>query len=128
MKNIVALCLLSGIFVAACRKSEGQGGTSTIQGKIFIQDYNSSGNLQSVYFAPDEDVYLIYGQDSVFGERTRTSYQGLYRFEGLQPGDYQVYAYSKCSNCPSAVSATILSVNIPNKGEFLEVSTITLTK
>jgi hypothetical protein len=52
-------------------------------------------SLRNQYYAPDEDVFIIYGNDSVFSDRTRTSYEGTYRFEYLRPGSYTIYAYSK---------------------------------
>ncbi|TSA35927.1 MAG: hypothetical protein D4R64_08705 [Porphyromonadaceae bacterium] len=88
---VVLLFLFSG-----CLKEPGIGGTSTITGKVYAYDYDSEmNNLRAQYYAPDEDVYIIYGKDSVFSDRTQTSFDGSYRFEYLRPGTYTLFAYSK---------------------------------
>lgn len=85
------LLLLSG-----CLKEPGTGGTSTISGKIYAFDYNAEGtHLRAQYYAPNEDVYILYGDDSIFSDRTLTSFDGSYRFEYLRPGTYTIFAYSK---------------------------------
>jgi len=84
------------LLLSGCLKEPGIGGTSTITGKVYAHDYNAEMNkLRAEYYAPDEDVYIIYGDDSIFSDRTLTSYDGSYRFEYLRPGTYTVFAYSK---------------------------------
>jgi hypothetical protein len=97
MKNTVfAILLVSITLLAGCVKEEGVGGTCTITGKVYAYDYNAEmTHLRAQYYAPDEDVYIIYGSDSVFADRTRTSFEGSYRFEYLRPGTYTIFAYSK---------------------------------
>lgn len=87
----LGLLLLTG-----CVKEPGTGGTATIAGKIYAYDYNNEmTSLRSQYYAPDEDVFIIYGKDSVYSDRTQTSYDGSYRFEYLRPGTYTIFCYSK---------------------------------
>lgn len=45
--------------------------------------------------AQDEDLFLIFGEDSVVGENTSTSYSGDFEFEYLWPGNYKLYYYSE---------------------------------
>ena len=88
---VLFLLLFSG-----CLKEPGIGGTSSITGKIYAYDYDAEMiNLRAQYYAPDEDVYIIYGKDSIFSDRTQTSYDGSYRFEYLRPGTYTIFVYSK---------------------------------
>jgi hypothetical protein len=95
-KRIIGFVALFSVVLSGCLKEPGIGGTSTITGKIYAFDYNAEmTNLRAQYFAPDEDVYIIYGNDSVFSDRTQTSYDGSYRFEYLRPGTYTIFAYSK---------------------------------
>ena len=96
MKNLLAGMLMLCIFASGCTKEPGVGGTATLAGKVYAFDYNAEmTNLRTEYYAPDEDVFIIYGDDSIFSDRTRTSFDGSYRFEYLRPGKYTVFAYSK---------------------------------
>jgi len=98
MKAIRLLILLAILALGAgsCLKGPGEGGTSTIIGKVYAYDYNlEMTNLRATYYAPNERVYLVYGEDSIFSDDTRTSYDGSYRFDYLRPGTYKVFAYSK---------------------------------
>jgi hypothetical protein len=91
---LVAFILIP--ILSACLKEPGIGGTTTISGKIYAYDYDSEmNNLRTQYYAPDEDVFIIYGDDSIYSDRTKTSYDGSYRFEYLRPGSYTIFAYSK---------------------------------
>jgi hypothetical protein len=84
------------MLLAGCLKEPGTGGTATITGRVYAYDYNAEmTSLRTQYYAPDEDVYIIYGEDSIFSDRTQTSYDGSYRFEYLRPGTYTLFAYSK---------------------------------
>jgi hypothetical protein len=94
--RIIGIIAAGVLLLAGCLKEPGTGGTSTITGKVYAHDYNAEMNkLRTEYYAPDEDVYIIYGDDSIFSDRTLTSYDGSYRFEYLRPGTYTVFAYSK---------------------------------
>ncbi|MEO0312536.1 MAG: hypothetical protein RIQ89_2193 [Bacteroidota bacterium] len=129
MKQLISLTLfLSIISMTACKKEEGPGGTASIKGKVFLQEYNSSfTNITTEYYAPDVDVFIIYGnEDNIFDDRTRTSYDGSFQFKNLQKGDYRVFAYSKDSSGaadgnPTELNpdkAIIKSINIAsNKSE-----------
>ena len=117
------LCML----VISCQKEAGMGGTASIKGKIFIQELNSLGNIKAEYYAPEEDVYIIYGDDDFYGERLRTHFDGSFKFEFLHPGDYQIYAYSEC-DCPAGVEPIFVNINIPSSGEEILLEDIVLLK
>ena len=96
MKRIGFIFLLLIICLSGCIKGPGEGGTATIIGKVYAYDYNAEMTVyRTQYYAPDEDVYIIYGIDTISSDRTRTSYDGSYRFEYLRPGKYTIFAYSK---------------------------------
>ena len=116
MKRFSIFLLLFAIILSACVKEAGEGGTYTIIGKVFAYDYNAEMTvLRSQYYAPDEDVYIIYGDDSIFSDRTRTNYDGSYRFQYLRPGTYTIFAYSKNLNTklppPLQVKKTIVIIS-----------------
>lgn len=107
MKNIRSLRgLILFLFIllsfASCEKEEGEGGTSTIAGRVYALNYNSDFSIKlSEYYAPDVDVFIIYGNDSIHSDKTETSYNGWYRFEYLNKGTYTVYVLS---NDPTRLS------------------------
>ncbi len=91
---LVSCILILGL--SSCVKEAGEGGSGTIIGKVYAYDYNAEmTTLRSQYYAPDEDVYIIYGDDSIFSDRTRTNHDGTYRFKYLRPGTYTIFVYSK---------------------------------
>ena len=131
MKKIgIGILLVCTTLLAGCVKEEGVGGTCTITGKVYAYDYNAEmTSLRAQYYAPDEDVYIIYGSDSVFADRTRTSYEGSYRFEYLRPGTYTLYAYSKniVTRLPPDV-AVKKTVQILSDGQSVIVEDIMINK
>ena len=121
------LMILLSLFAFSCSKDAGEGGNSTIFGKIITYDYNAEfTNLKGIYPAADEDVFIIYGGDHSFSQRVRTSYEGIYEFKYLRPGDYTIYAYSKDSTLTlaSGIYPVIKNVTIAKKQETVEVETM----
>lgn len=92
------LVLLVSALSYSCSKEAGEGGTSSIYGKIIAHNYNAEfTTLKGIYPAADEDVFIIYGNDRSYSERVSTSYDGVFEFKYLRPGDYTVFVYSKDS-------------------------------
>jgi hypothetical protein len=109
-QHLLAIFLLTALIIIApsCSKEPGQGGTSSISGKIFVRDYNASfTTLLGEYYAPEQRVYIVYGDNDVYSNEMRTHYDGTYRFDNLRKGTYHIYAYSKDS------TQTVLSGIIP---------------
>ena len=81
-----------GSLMVSCMKGEGTGGTGTISGTLTEYFYNDDYS-SLIYQNPaiDEEVYILYGDDSVLGDRTVTSNTGAFRFDFLYPGHYAVY-------------------------------------
>ncbi len=85
------LCLIS-----ACKKEAGEGGNSVIQGKILERTYTAFPTIYSDKAALEKDVYIIYGDDnSTFDDRTRTSFDGSFKFEFLRKGKYRIFVYTE---------------------------------
>lgn len=79
----------------ACKKDEGKGGKISIKGKLYAKYYNKTFTTQRYEgYAPDEDVFLMYGDEVINGDDMKTSYDGSYEFKYLTKGKYKVYAYS----------------------------------
>lgn len=93
------LCAVTmGLLALSCEKQEGIGGTSVITGRVIINQYNDNFTiLMEQYPATDEEVFIVYGDDQVYGDKTTTHYDGTFRFEYLREGNYTVFAYSEDS-------------------------------
>jgi hypothetical protein len=128
--SLISLVILSMV-AFSCKKEEGIGGTSSIKGKVLIRQYNSNfTELIEQYYAPDEDVFIIYGDDEVYGDKVTTNYDGTYEFDYLRDGNYKVFAYSKDSaNYPTKhLIPVIINTSISGKKETVKAETIVILK
>jgi hypothetical protein len=126
-KFLIFIYLFTFIIIFdSCKKDPGEGGTSSISGKVYAKDYNSTFTvLQGEYYAPDIWVFIVYGNNKDYGDRIKTSYDGTYEFKFLRPGDYHVYAYSKDSTLQTnAEIAVIKDVSIPKQYKEVVASDI----
>lgn len=115
--------------LAACKKIEGEGGTSTIKGKVYVKNYNSLGNLVGEYDGAKEDVYIIYGEgDNAFDDKVECSYDGSFEFKYLEEGKYTIFAYEDCLDCDSGEKEVIAKVEITEKKSVVDAGTITIKK
>ena len=122
IKKLGIFCLLAA-FAVTCTPDEGKGGKSTIIGKIFVKDYNKEGFLKDEYYPGEYPVYIIYGDESNFGDDTKTHVDGSFAFEYLYPGEYTVFAYSKCKTCPGERDTVSRKV-VLDRGEVFDLETI----
>ena len=126
--SLISLVIL-GLVAFSCKKDEGIGGTSSIKGKVIVRQYNSNfTNLIEQYYATDEDVFIIYGDDPVYGDKVTTSYDGTYEFNYLREGNYRIYAFSKDSaNYPTKhLIPVIVSTRISGKKETITAKDIVI--
>ena len=111
-KTIKFLTLLIAITIllSACNKGPGEGGTGTVQGFVKLvhhpdDDYTLTPDTMA---AAKTDVFIIYGDETYFGDDAETGADGMYQFEYLRPGEYTVFAYSTLpSGEKVAVSETV---------------------
>ncbi|MBI5540392.1 MAG: hypothetical protein HY951_10070 [Bacteroidia bacterium] len=114
-KLILPLIILTMVVLSSCSKKPGEGGSSNIKGKVYAKYYNKTFTLlEGQGYAPDKDIYIIYGDEASYGDRTRTNYDGTYEFQFLRKGKYRIYVYSKDSTLtiPSGVNSIITDVEI----------------
>lgn len=113
-KNLISIILfISIMFSLSCEKIEGEGGTSTISGKVYAYEYNKNGELVDQYYAADQDVYIIYGENSdTYDDKFATSYDGSFEFKYLQQGYYKIFVYSQCDTCSGEIEVISTEVNI----------------
>lgn len=125
------LAMVSLSFVSSCNKNEGPGGNATIYGKVWVLDYNQEYTRKlGEYWAQEEDVYLMYGNDTIPSDDTKTGYNGSYWFKYLQEGEYTLFVYSEDTTLqtPSGKFPIKIPITITENDETVEAPTITIVK
>lgn len=128
LRNLLIVFSCSMIVLCSCEKPAGEGGLGSITGKVFAREYTSSGVFKSEYFAPDEKVYIVYGDHPIYNDETRTHLDGTFRFNYLNKGDYTIFVYSECDTCATPITAIQETISITQRGEQVSVPLITITK
>jgi hypothetical protein len=122
----LAFCFFAA---AACTKEPGKGGTSTISGKVKVYDINGLGDTLDEYWAMDEDVFIIYGDnDETYDDKISCSYDGSYRFDYLTPGVYTLFAYSDCDTCNDGRMVVKKTIEVLEKKTEYTVPDISIFK
>ena len=122
----IALTLLTAM---SCKKEAGEGGNSTITGKIWAKKYNNTFTvITSEGVGKDVNVYIIYGDELSYGNKVATNPDGVFEFPYLRPGKYKVYAYSKTltSTNPNGKVEVMVEVEITKKKQKIDVGTLTV--
>lgn len=114
--------------LASCELTPGEGGTSTITGKVYIKEVNSSGIVTAEYFAHDEDVFILFDADSIYDESTKTSFNGEYQFEYMRKGSYRIFAYTDISSLSSENAPVMVEVEITENNQNVEAPLIVIEK
>lgn len=114
----------------ACAKDPGEGGNSTITGKVYVKHYNTTfTTLLDEYYGPNIDVFIIYGDNKTYGDHVNTNYDGTYEFNYLRPGMYHIYVYSKDSTLQTTANIPVIAdVEITKRKETVQVSDIIIFK
>ncbi len=128
MKSILFLSALFTVtFFIGCNKEPGEGGTSSITGKVFVVNLDNSGDTVNTYYGMDKDVYVIYGEDSqTYSDKFSTSLDGSFAFHHLTPGKYTVFAYSKCNTCPGEQDVVKQTIEITEKKQELVIEDLVI--
>lgn len=130
MKKIVIVFIL-GLFFNACKKEAGEGGNSIIRGKVILREYTAFPILYTESEATDEDVFIIYGDDdNSIDDRTRSSYDGSYKFQFLNKGKYRIFAYTEDTTLATLgqQKVVIKEVEITSNKSEVEAPVITIIK
>ncbi len=129
--QLFSICFL--VIFSSCKKEAGQGGTSFIKGKVQAQYYDKTfSTLKDTGYAPNVEVYIIYGDMPSYGNHQKTNYDGTYEFLYLRNGSYKIYAYSQDTtglykyqvNIYSPLLSIIKNVEITKKKQTVEVPDI----
>ena len=130
MKKIFILFTLGALFIA-CKMVAGEGGNSLVRGKIILREYTAFPILYTESEATDEDVFIVYGDDdNTIDDRTRTSFDGSYKFQFLNKGKYRIFAYTEDTVLATLgqQKVVISEVEITKNNSEVEVPTITIIK
>ena len=126
MKISTLIIIISLITLFSCKKEEGEGGRSSIKGKIHMTD--KTGAIQGNYDVPDYDVYIIYGtKNDIYDDDMKTNYDGTFEFKNLREGSYKIYTYTVNTTMTSGVSPVFVSTTI-GKNEVKDIGTIEVEK
>lgn len=122
IKLFFALLLMLAV-LPSCNNKEGEGGTGTVRGYVSLvhhpdDDYNLNVDTIS---AAKTDVFIIYGDESFYGDDAETDPNGMYQFEYLNPGKYTVFAYS---TLPSGEKVAVAQTVTLERGQVAQVPTI----
>ncbi|MFQ5334989.1 MAG: hypothetical protein ACE5DN_02835 [Flavobacteriales bacterium] len=127
--NLVAFLALAGMTALnSCKKTEGVGGGATITGNMYYMTYDWNGKFIAKEEARDENVYIIYGDHSIYDDDVNTNYDGSYKFPYLRKGDYTVFAYQDCDTCDNGVQKVEITATISDKNETLALDDMELVK
>ncbi len=130
MKRIVPILLSLSVLILSCNKEPGEGGTSSITGKVYVYDLNSTGlDTLDEYYIMDEDVYIIYGNETnTYNDKFSTSFDGSYRFDNLTEGKYTIFSYSRCLTCSGEVEEKKIVIDITDKKTVYPAQDIIILK
>ncbi len=97
MKKYFFGILILAFTISACKKEAGEGGTSSITGKVNIvyRAILTNPTPADTSDAFDTEVYINYGDQIGPNDRIRTNYKGEFEFPNLRPGKYTIYVYSR---------------------------------
>jgi hypothetical protein len=121
--SITSAVLISSILILySCKKEAGTGGQASIRGKVYSNYYNKTfTTLIGAGYAPERDIYIIYGDNYSYNDRTRTNYDGSYEFKYLRKGMYKIYVYSSDSTgaFPSGMVEVSASTEITKNNQVI---------
>ena len=125
--------LLINLFITlafwSCTKTEGVGGQASVKGKIYVKEFNSSFTQQiDEYYGMEENVYLIYGNNTVYDDDMKTNFDGSFEFKYLNKGSYRIFVYSKDSTFTVAggKEPIFIDFEITDKKEAVDLGDITI--
>ena len=132
MKNILFVIFTISLF-SSCKKEAGEGGLASIKGKVQTDlRLVPSNPLTFQYSRPgvDEEVYIIYGDNTGPDDRVWTNYKGEFEFRNLRPGDYKIYVYSRDTTGSAQVNMQrmpiVREVKIEDRKGEVDAGTITI--
>lgn len=127
-KFLTITLILMGLCFSACKKPPGSGGQASVKGRVIETNYDATFTLlKGTGPASDADVYIIYGSDDTYGDKTKTGPDGVFEFKYLRKGSYKIYVYSKIPQDPKpfpSQEAIYKDASISKRKEVVDVGDI----
>lgn len=100
LSSLLSLISITVLLFSSCKKEEGEGGKYSIKGKVIAKYYAEWNKVPLAKYtgtapASDQKVFIVYGDNVGYGDRTFSSYDGAFEFKYLQKGNYKIYLFSK---------------------------------
>ncbi len=130
MNKLIFFMVVCATFIS-CKKEPGEGGFASIEGKVYVKDYDASYTLlNSEYYLPGETVYIIYGDAKEVGNTVKTSYDGSFKFNYLRKGKYKVYVIGEDPTKPylSIPKEELREITITKKKEKVVLNDLVIIK
>ncbi len=129
MKRLTFIFGVVCLFFFSCEDNPGEGGRASIQGKVFVRDFNGNCTvLLDSFYGIDEEVYIIAGDDPSYFERVRTGPDGTFWFPYLRKGKYEVYALSEPCDVAGELEAVSVFVEIRDRKEDIVTEDIVVIR
>lgn len=131
MKLIIVITIIIGFLFLGCKKQSGEGGFASIEGKVFVKDYDSYFSiLTSQYYLPGENVYIIYGDGTEVGNSVKTSFDGSFKFNYLRKGSYRIFVVGEDSTRfnRSNPKETMVEITITKRKEMIHLEDLIILK
>lgn len=131
LRSFILTGTIGILFFYGCKKAPGEGGKTTLKGKIWVEDWNSGFTVKNgEYAGTDEDVFIIYGDNVSYNDKTRANYNGEFEFKYLRKGKYKIYVYSKDKSLQSASGdvAIVKEVELSGKKQTTALEQIVIYK
>jgi hypothetical protein len=129
--KLILLLVVFTLFFS-CKKQEGEGGMATIKGNVWVRDWDKNFNLL-MYEHPglDEDVFIVYGDQSGYGDKVSTDLNGNFEFRFLRKGIYTIYSLSdtlQSSNVSYIQFPVAVKVEITDKKQVIDIGALTVNR
>ena len=99
LKKLISLAFLIILGLSSCSHDEGYGGLATIKGKIYGQNFNSSGTLVNQGYLGGVKVYISQHGNPSYFDNMDSAYDGSFKFDYLYTGTYDIWVYGDCDYC-----------------------------
>jgi hypothetical protein len=131
MSSKIIVFVLISLSFFSCKKQPGEGGFASIEGKVYVKDYDESYTIVTAeYYLPSETVYIIYGDGTEVANTVKTSYDGSFKFNYLRKGTYKIFVLSEDSTKPflAVPKEELVQVNITKRKEKVVVNDFVIIK
>jgi hypothetical protein len=131
MSSKIIVFVLISLSFFSCKKQPGEGGFASIEGKVYVKDYDESYTIVTAeYYIPSETVYIIYGDGTEVANTVKTSYDGSFKFNYLRKGTYKIFVLSEDSTKPflAVPKEELVKVTITKRKEKVVLNDFVIIK